>query len=79
MIVFTKWYEEYAVFIGKFIHHIPEKPPAVPRPSLFEKVIRVIREKFVETKEVPDSPAYKKTKENYERYLKEKPDKQYWP
>ncbi len=75
MLMFTRWYRQYADLIGGFIHHDPNPPPETddPGPETWGEIEKSSRPKYGETE------TYTKTKANYETYFGEKPDPNYWP
>jgi len=74
MLMFTRFYRDFANFIGAFIHHVPNPPPK-------ENEKEESWEHIQETLGIPSkgSVTYQKTKKNYERFFNEKPDPLYWP
>lgn len=76
MMVFTRWYKEYAAFIGGFIHHDPT-PPQSLRAYLKEPYESFsLRDDDIKKKE---SKVYRATKRNYKKYFGRTPDPRYWP
>lgn len=68
MLMFTRYYRDFANFIGGFVHHDPTPPE-------FWKE----KEASGEVDLKGGTPTYKRTKENYERLFGETPDPWAWP
>lgn len=74
MIMFTKFYKQYAEFIGDFIHHVPNPPPEVDEK---EETWEHIQETLGKPRRGSDT--YLKTKTNYKKFFGLEPDPLYWP
>ena len=74
MIMFTRFYKDYGVFIGGFIHHDPNPPPEEDDE---EETWEEIQASLGKPRKGSDT--YNKTKENYETFFGEKPDPLFWP
>lgn len=67
MLMFTRFYQEFAKLIEGFIHHDPTDPAnSTNVPGTTEPVL-------------DDTFVYRKTKENYRRFFGEDPDPRFWP
>lgn len=75
LLMFTRFYKQYAEYIGGFIHHDPNPPPEEndPGAETWDEIVKGSRRKGGETE------TYSKTKANYEKFFGEKPDPKYWP
>ena len=74
MILFTRFYKEFAQFIGGFIHHVPNPPNG--KADKIETWTEI-----QSTLNIPrlGSATYQKTKENYLKFFGVAPDPLYWP
>jgi hypothetical protein len=68
MMLFTRWYQEFCLCIGGFIHHDPTPPEEK------EEFAKEAKEKGL-----TETPTYTITKRNYKKFFKEDPDPRYWP
>lgn len=73
MILFTRFYKEYADYIGGFIHHIPERTEKNEKTETWKEIQKTLG------KERRGSDTYNKTKANYLKYFGIAPDPLYWP
>ncbi|MEK7638934.1 MAG: hypothetical protein AAB388_02100 [Patescibacteria group bacterium] len=74
MLMFTRFYKDFAEFIGAFIHHVPNPPPAVDtKEEAWEHIQATLGVPR------PGTATYEKTKSHYEKFFNEKPDPLYWP
>ena len=73
MILFTKFYKEYADFIGGFIHHNPERTDINHGEETWKEIQKTLG------RERRGSDAYNKTKANYLKHFGTAPDPLYWP
>ncbi len=74
MLMFTRFYRDFAKFIVGFIHHVPNPPPKVDRPiETWESIQATLG------KPRPGTDTYVKTKENYQKFFGIAPDPLFWP
>lgn len=66
MLMFTRFYKDFADFIGGFIHHDPTDPDMATQ----EMQTAIVS---------GETPTYTRMKGNYERIFGEKPNPKYWP
>ncbi len=71
MLMFTRFYKQFAEFIGGFIHHDPTDPEMPIEKTQVQDGSSPVAPK--------ETPVYTRTKRNYETYFGEKPDPKYWP
>ncbi|MES2953116.1 MAG: hypothetical protein V4674_00970 [Patescibacteria group bacterium] len=75
MLMFTRFYKQFAEYIGGFIDHVPNPPPEMgdPGPETWKEIKNSLRPKYGETE------TYTQTKANYKKFFGEETDPQYWP
>ena len=74
MILFTRFYKEFAQFIGGFIHHVPNPPDGKSdKNETWEEIQSTLNTPRL------GSATYQKTKENYLKFFGAEPDPLYWP
>lgn len=76
MMLFTKFYKDFCDFLGGgFIHHDPTPPESIEEymKGPYKGLSLAMDE------EEGEAPDYTITKANYEKFLGEKPNPEYWP
>lgn len=80
MLMFTESYRDFCNLLGAYIHHVPTPDEGI-KPSVFVKLKRKIfpPQPIPESKLSDGACKYKKTKENFQKYLHITPNPKYWP
>ncbi len=74
MILFTRFYRDFCIFIGGFIHHDPNPPSEnVKKEETWEEIQATLGHPRKGTQ------IYIETKEAYRTYFHEEPNPLYWP